>query len=191
MEDKKFNPEHRKRLNDPARLEKLDPEKIHHFIETATLKQVVDVGAGTAFITSALSGYMPEARIDAFDIEPLMVEEMRSGLPSDSRIIPHLMEDNVLPLPDDYADLVMMINLYHELKKPFLMLREIKRVLKPGGKVLIIDWARRTDVSEAGPPMEHRVHEGTITSQLIGADFFNIKTSEEFPDHLAVIARKE
>lgn len=190
MEDKKFNPEHLDRLNDPARLERLDPQKIVEFAGLENPRKIVDIGAGTAFITSAISELVPEASIDAFDIEPIMVEEMRNTLPPESKITPYLMSDNRLPLSEEYADLVMMINLYHEIPKPFLMLKEVKRVLKTGGKILIIDWARRADVSEAGPPMEHRVEEATITSHLIGADFFNIKTTETFPDHLGVIARK-
>ena len=190
MEDRKFNPEHLDRLNDPARLERLDPRKIVEFSGMENPQKIVDIGAGTAFITSAISELVPDASIDAFDIEPVMVDAMRKSLPAGSRIKPYLMTDNRLPLGEETADWVMMINLYHELKKPFLMLKEVKRVLKTGGKVLIIDWARRPDVSETGPPLEHRVEEATITSHLIGADFFNIKTTETFPDHLGVIARK-
>jgi ubiquinone/menaquinone biosynthesis C-methylase UbiE len=190
MEDRKFNPEHRDKLNNPERLEKLDPQKIWDFINYKHPGAIIDIGAGTAFITAALGELEPKAHIDAFDIEPVMVEEMRSTLPEYSRITPHLMVVNQLPLPDEYADVVWMINLLHELKKPFLLLKEIKRVLKPNGKLLIIDWAKKQEACESGPPLDHRIDEATITSLMVDADFSNIKTTEEFTDHLGVLGTK-
>ncbi|WP_291855844.1 class I SAM-dependent methyltransferase [Marinilabilia sp.] len=190
MEDKKFNPEHRNKLNNPQRLEKLDPQKIWEFINFKRPEKIIDIGAGTAFITAALGELAPKAHIDAFDIEPVMVAEMRSNLPEYSRITPHLMTDNQLPVNDEYADVVWMINLFHELRKPHLLLKEIKRVLKPNGKMLIIDWAKREDACESGPPLAHRVDEATITSLMVDADFSNIKTTEEFTDHLGVLGTR-
>lgn len=190
MEDRKFNPEHRKILNNPERLEKLAPRKIWDFIDYKRPEKIIDIGAGTAFITAALGELAPKAHIDAFDIEPVMVTEMRSNLPEYSRITPHLMIDNKLPVSDEYADIVWMINLFHELKKPNLLLKEIKRVLKPNGKLLIIDWAKKQEACESGPPLDHRVDESTITSFMVDADFSNIKSTEEFTDHLGVLGTR-
>ncbi len=190
MENRKFNPELRKMLNDPNRLKKLDPRKIWDFINYKRPGKIIDIGAGTAFITTALANLVPKAHIDAFDIEPIMVEEMRSSLPENSQITPHLMEENQLPLSDEYADVVWMINLFHELKKPSLLLKEIKRVLKPNGKLLIIDWAKKQEACESGPPLDHRIDEASMTSLVVDADFSNIKTTEEFTDHLGVLGTK-
>ncbi len=190
MEDKKFNPEFRQKLNDPNRLEKLNPKKIWEFIDYKHPLSIMDIGAGTAFITAALGNLVPKARIDAFDIEPIMVEEMRSNLPEYSQITPHLMVENQLPTADDSMDVVWMINLLHELRKPYLLLKEIKRVLKPNGKLLIIDWAKKAEATESGPPLEHRMDEATITSLMLDADFSNIKTTEDFTDHLGVLGTK-
>lgn len=190
MEDKKFNPIHLDKLNNPNRLEMLDPGKIWRFINLEAPEKIIDIGAGTGFITSALSDLAPEATIDAFDIEPLMVEAMKTGFPENSNVKPRLMEDNKLPVENEYADLVWMINLYHELNKPYKLLREIKRVLRPGGKLLIIDWAKKPEACESGPPLEHRVEEATMTSHLIESDFLNIITTDEFEHHLGVVAEK-
>jgi ubiquinone/menaquinone biosynthesis C-methylase UbiE len=190
MEDRIFNPEHRNKLNDPERLEILDPKKIWSFINYKHPEVIIDIGAGTAFITAALGKMEPKAHIDAFDIEPIMIEEMKSSLPEYSQISPHLIEENQLPVSDEYADVVWMINLFHELKKPYLLLKEIKRVLKQNGKLLIIDWAKKQEASESGPPLEHRIDEATITSLMVDADFSNIKTTEEFTDHLGVLGTK-
>jgi hypothetical protein len=59
-----------------------------------------------------------------------------------------------------------------------------------GGKLLIIDWAKKPEACESGPPLEHRVEEATMTSQLIESDFSNILTTDDFEHHLGVIAEK-
>jgi ubiquinone/menaquinone biosynthesis C-methylase UbiE len=191
MENKKFNPEFRAKLNNPARLEKLDPEKIWEFINVKNPEMILDIGAGTAFITAALARYAPKSNIEAYDIEPVMVEEMQKNLPDYSNITPCLMEENNVPVSNNYADIVWMINLFHELHKPHALLCEIKRVLKPGGKLLIIDWAKSPGACKSGPPFDHRVGEATITSQMIGADFSNIVTTKNLPHHLGVIGTKK
>ncbi|WP_462319090.1 class I SAM-dependent methyltransferase [Marinilabilia sp.] len=190
MEDKKFDPQLRDKLNNPERLVKLDPEKIWAFVDYKNPLQIFDIGAGTGYITQALSEKVPHARFEALDIEPIMVEEMKKMFSGNSNIRPHLMERNQIEAPDDFADVVLMINLFHELNKPYKLLREIKRVLKPGGKLLIIDWAKKPEACESGPPLDHRIDEATITSLMIEADFSNILTTEDFTDHLGVIGTK-
>jgi len=190
MEDKKFDPRLREKLNNPERLEKLNPGEIWDFINLKNPIKVLDIGSGTGFITQALSKHIPEAKIEAYDIEPVMVEEMKKTLPTNSNIQPHLMEKDKIDTPDDSVDVVMMINLFHELNKPHKLLREVKRVLKQGGKLLIIDWAKKPEACESGPPLDHRIDEATITSLMIEADFSNILTTDKFTDHLGVIGTK-
>jgi len=48
-----------------------------------------------------------------------------------------------------------MINLYHELEDPLKMLEESRRLLKKGGKLMIIDW-KKGETPE-GPPLELRL----------------------------------
>jgi len=190
MEDKKFDPSKRHKLNNPERLNILDPEKIISFLDLQDPERVIDIGAGTAFITMALADQLPDVKIDAFDIEPVMIKTMEEDLPSDSNITPILMEEGKLTAEDNSVDAALMINLYHELKRPYKLLREVKRVLKPGGKLLIIDWAKKPEACDAGPPFEHRVEEGTITSHLIETDYSNIMTSEDFEIYSVIVAQK-
>jgi ubiquinone/menaquinone biosynthesis C-methylase UbiE len=190
MEHKIFNPENMERLNHPDRLNILDPQKIWNFMGVESPSVIIDIGAGTGFMTEALSRNVPDAQISAFDIEPLMVEEMKKRFYGNDNIHARLMEENILPHIDENVDVVWMINLYHEIHKPFKLLREVKRVLKPDGKFLIIDWAKKPEACESGPPFDHRVDEATITSGLVDRDFRNIRATHDFPDHLGIICQK-
>jgi SAM-dependent methyltransferase len=98
------------------------------------------------------------------------------------------MEPNKIDAKNDSADLVIMITLHHELDKPELMLKEIYRVLKPGGKIVIIDW-KKIDM-EQGPSIQLRCKPEDIHNQLQSAEFKNITLSVTWPKHFMLIAEK-
>ena len=68
-------------------------------------------------------------------------------------------------LPGDSCDLVFMSNLWHELDDDAAVLGEVKRLLRPGGRLAILDW-RGDMVSPPGPPISHRVPLETLRQIL-------------------------
>ncbi|HUO77107.1 MAG TPA: class I SAM-dependent methyltransferase, partial [Thermodesulfovibrionales bacterium] len=165
-EFKKFDPRKLDKLNDPKRLEYLNPDLIW---EKAALKDpsiLIDIGAGTGFFALLFSKKMKKGKVYACDISDEMLLWLEDNLPSESkgRVIPVRMEESSVPLSEDMADLVYMINLHHELEQPQKILREALRLLRRGGKLLIIDWKK--EQTPEGPPLEIRVTEEAIESQM-------------------------
>ena len=83
-----------------------------------------------------------------------------------------------LPLPDACADLVLLAQVYHELHDRVAYLRELSRVLAPGGSLCVLDWrtpleepALNEETSPMGPPFEHRVSEALACDELHEAGF--------------------
>ena len=99
------------------------------------------------------------------------------------------MEESSVPLPDNMADLVYMINLHHELEEPLRILEESRRLLKEGGKLMIIDW-KKEDTPE-GPPIEIRVTEETIEDQMLASGFANVAKHEVLPYHNFLVCQKK
>lgn len=190
-DSKKFDPAKLARLNDPKRLAYLIPDVIWGKAALVNPKVLIDIGAGTGFFALLFSKKITKGKVYACDISDKMLAWMEDNLPTESRgiVIPVKMEESSVPLPDDLADLVYMINLHHELEKPLKILEESRRLLKNGGKLMIIDWKK--EETPEGPPLEIRVAEVTIESQMRKSGFSNINKYVDLPYHHFLVGEKK
>ena len=189
-DDKKFDPMKRNKLNDPLRLKWVPPARI---VQTMDLKEggeYVDLGAGTGYMSRAIGNLIDAPVIHAVDIEPIMVAEMESTLSGVAWIKPTLMERDKLPFADRSIDGLWNITVFHEFGSPKAILSEIHRVLKPGGSLLVIDWLKKPESCDQGPPLDHRVAESDVTSHLQEAGFTGVSFVDGFIHHFGIIARK-
>ena len=190
MTDRKFNPKHLAILNNPDRKKIHDPEVIWNTLELKDAKVLVDIGAGTGFFAMPFADKIPEGVVYACDTSDDMLDWMRENLPKkyENRIILLKTGENTIDLADQIADLVYMMMLHHELHDPESMLLESKRLLKSGGKILIVDWAKKE--TPMGPPMEIRVEADTIEKQLQQAGFSEIKQHDVLPFNSFLVGTK-
>jgi ubiquinone/menaquinone biosynthesis C-methylase UbiE len=187
-ETKKFDPAKRKKLNNPERLQWIPPERIWELMAVPGATSYIDIGAGTGYITSEVAGIAGKGVIiHALDIEPLMVKEMEETIPVGSSIKAMLMKKDILPFSDNSIDGVWMTTLYHELDSPRPLLAEIKRVLRPQGRLLVIDWDKKEEASKQGPPLGHRVDTQTAIMQIKEAGFNNVNSQPGFTFHYGIL----
>ncbi len=107
-------------------------------------------------------------RVDALDVSPEMVEVLRSrGLPPQVHV--QLSDEHSLPLPDAVVDLVVLVFVFHELDDRDRFLGKLMRVLRPGGRLAVIDWVPRAE--KIGPPEKERVAEVEVVSALQAMNF--------------------
>lgn len=190
MDDRKFDPARAERLNDPARLERLDPEAMWAAAAVTDPVFIVDIGAGTGLLSVAFARLAPGATVYAADLSDEMLVWMRAHIPADvgDRVVPVRSEESSVPLPDAAADLVTMIALYHELEDPEASLTETLRLLRAGGRLLIVDWKR--DDSIEGPPMAMRVAVADIMAAVERAGFADVASHEVLADFSVVTATR-
>ncbi len=181
--EKKFDPKKLAKLNDPRRLEYLNPELIWEKAAIDNPAVLIDIGAGTGFFALLFSRKMKKGKVYACDISDELLAWMKDNLPEESKgvVVPVKMEERSVPLPDCIADLVYMINLHHELEDPPRILEEARRLLVKGAKLMIIDWKR--EETPEGPPLELRVTEETIEAQMLAGGFANITRHDVLPYH--------
>jgi ubiquinone/menaquinone biosynthesis C-methylase UbiE len=91
------------------------------------------------------------------------------------------MEDTTIPLPEQHADLVVMLQVHHELTDPQALLTDCHRVLKPGGVLAIIDW--KDEDNGKSPPAGRRVPEPIIRAQMAEAKFTHIQSHPLYVYH--------
>jgi len=189
MDEKKFDPRKLKKLNNPERLKDIPPDLLWRKLAMAETDVLVDIGAGTAFFSIAFLQDAHPSKVYACDLSDVMIDWMKENIvPQYPRIIPVKAEEHSIPLDDAVADLVFMINLHHELEDPLLTLREASRLLKPGGKILIVDW-KKEDMPE-GPPTHIRCLPEEVMEQSAKAGFHDVQILTELPKHFAVTGRK-
>jgi SAM-dependent methyltransferase len=123
-----------------------------------------------------------------------MVDWMRQNLgPAQLQsVAPRLVGEIRIDLPDGSADLVTMINVFHELSDPAATLREVRRLLRPGAPAAVIDWKNGETTFEGerhGPPLARRVDPAVILAALGEAGFTDIRALDSLPLHTFLVAR--
>jgi len=178
------------RLDDPARFDDLDPEVMWQALGRPAPESIVDIGAGTGLFARRFAQMAPAATVYAVDTEPEMIawiEEHRDAATGE-RLRTVLADETSIPLPDASADLVVMINLHHELAEPSGSYAEALRLLRPGGSLLVADWSRND--APGGPPQEIRVTFDRLAGMLRDVGFEDVTGHAGLPRHTLVTARR-
>jgi ubiquinone/menaquinone biosynthesis C-methylase UbiE len=185
----KFNPQNAEILDSPDRIQILDPESILDRVGLSNEMVLVDLGCGTGFFSIPASSRVK--KVFAFDVQQEMLDILRNKIKKEriNNIETILSDEAEIPLPDNSADVLLMINVFHELEDRESILLEIKRILKTMGKLVIIDW-KKIDM-DFGPPMEERFTAEEVVSICKGKGFKIQEASEAGPYNYLLIFGRE
>jgi ubiquinone/menaquinone biosynthesis C-methylase UbiE/DNA-binding transcriptional ArsR family regulator len=98
---------------------------------------VGDLGCGTGQMTAALAPFVKH--VLAVDASAAMLQAARKRLQSFENVELRRGELEALPIDDERLDAAMLALVLHHLPEPELALRDVSRVLKPHGRLLIVD----------------------------------------------------
>ncbi len=104
---------------------------------------VADVGAGTGFLSAGLAPRV--AQVYALDASPAMLDVARRNLAAFDNVIFEQADGLSLPLPDASLDAVFANMYLHHCADPLKAIREMARLLKPGGRLVITDLDAHTN----------------------------------------------
>ncbi len=114
---------------------------------------VVDLGAGVGYFTWRLAEAVgPKGKVIAVDIQPGMIERLERNL-ADRGItnVEQVLGMEADPkLPPNSADLVLLVDVYHEIQEPELTMDAVRRALKPDGRLVVIEYRKEdSDISRS------------------------------------------
>ncbi len=176
MHERRFHHSQAHRLDAPERLTWLPPDEVVQALEVRAGEAIADVGAGTGYFALPLSKAVGAGGVVfAVDAQREMLELLRGKLAEAGENNIRLIhaEADATGLPESTCDLVFLANIWHEFENRALVLEEAHRILKPDGRIAILDW--RPDVErEAGPPLEHRISAECAEEELAEAGFKDV-----------------
>jgi len=153
---------------------------------------VADIGAGSGYITVRLAQRVgPTGRVFANDVQPQMLNMLSRRL-ANSKITNVTLIEGTFDdpkLPPSSVDLELMVDVYHELSEPQAMLRHLKDALKPGGRLVLLEY-RKEDPKVPIKP-EHKMSVAEAKMELEAEGFLLSKVDESLPwQHILIFVAK-
>jgi ubiquinone/menaquinone biosynthesis C-methylase UbiE len=144
-------------------LDKIDNTFVDHamrLLDSRKSGSAIDIGSGPGQIVLKLAERLTHWRFVGVDRSPNMIEHARAslaaaGLELGGRVEFRVADGNRLPFPDAAFDFVMCNSVLHHFRDPNNLLREMARVAKPAGAVLLRDLRRP---SRFAYPLHVRYH---------------------------------
>jgi ubiquinone/menaquinone biosynthesis C-methylase UbiE len=151
----------------PERIQEEQPDRMLQALEIKPGAVVADVGAGVGYHAWRLSEIVgPSGKVIAEDIQPEMLRMLTAnirerGLKNVETILGTEKDPR---LPASQVDLVLMVDVYHEFSDPVSMMQNIKKSLKPGGRVVLVEFRKEDDRVPIRP--EHKMSTQGVREEL-------------------------
>jgi ubiquinone/menaquinone biosynthesis C-methylase UbiE len=161
-----------KNLLRPDREQLMPRQNVLAQIDARAGDQVADVGAGLGWLTFPLADVVgPQGQVYAIDpshdaIQTLEDRARREGF---SQVTPIEAFAERTPLSDAAVDRIVWHTMYHDVNDRPRALQEMRRILAPHGRWIIVDWEKTP--MEVGPPMDIRMSPQEVAAEVEAAGF--------------------
>jgi precorrin-6B methylase 2 len=168
-----------------------DPDLAIRLLRIPRGATVADVGAGSGNITVRLAKAVGSTgKVYANDIQPGMLELLQKNLARArvSNVIPVLGAVDDPKLPAAEIDLAIMVDVYHEFSQPQKMLLGIRNALKPGGRLVLLEY--RAEDPDVPILKEHKMTKAQVKLEIEHEGFKQTRVYDDLPrQHLIVFAK--
>jgi SAM-dependent methyltransferase len=159
-------------LEDPARDAWQKPDEVVKALALREGEVVADVGAGSGYFALRFARAVGDAgRVYAVDVSPDMVRHLNRRLRDAGirNVVTVLSEPDDPLLPDASVDRFVIVDTWHHVEDQAGYLAKMKRMLKPGGQVVHIDFLKRD--LPVGPPTGMKIAREDLVAQMEKAGF--------------------
>ena len=137
----------------------LDPNDALKQFNVYGAQDVADLGSGAGHFSLAAARRLEGGRLFAVDVERDMLKRLSDeaalrGLSNVHVLWGDLAKLSGVPLADGAVDRAMAVSVLFQVHDRDAFVQEVRRILKPGGKVLLVDWK---DDHDYGPHHAHKV----------------------------------
>ncbi len=167
-------------LEGPDRADWQQPERVMDALQIGDGSVVADLGAGAGWFTVRLARRVgPTGRVYAEDVQPQMIEAIQRRVAREllRNVVPRLGRPTDPLLPANTLDAVLIVDAYHEVEQPVMLLRNVRKALKPDGRLGIINFTK--EGGGPGPPIADRVDPDRVIRDAKAAGL-GLKSRETF-----------
>jgi ubiquinone/menaquinone biosynthesis C-methylase UbiE len=177
-------------LERPERARDEAPDELVRQLGLTPGDVVADIGAGTGYFTFRMSPLVPKGTVFAVDIQQEMLDiiEERMARGKVDNIIPILGDVDDPRLPADSLDLVLLVDTYHEFSHPREMMEGVHRALRPGGRVVLIEY-RLEDPEVPIKPL-HKMSQEQARTEMDAVGLEWVETRDFLPRQHFMVFRK-
>lgn len=135
---------------------------------------VADIGAGTGAFTKLLSEAVgPKGKVFAVDVVPEFLLYLKQRMVDEgvTNVEAVLCGERSVDLPENSVDLAFMCDVYHHLEYPRATLASLRKALRPGGRLVLVDFKRIEDESSDWVLEHIRAGQEVFTREIVGEGF--------------------
>lgn len=180
-------------LDRPEREEEEHPEVVIDAMELRGGEVVADLGAGSGYFTFRLAAQVGKTgKVLAIDIQDEMLETLRRRATA-LRVtnVEEVKGSETDPqLPARGVNRVLMVDVYHELAYPFEVMTKVREALKPGGRVVLVEYRKedpRVPIKEV-----HKMSVEQLAKEMQVVGLAHVRTVETLPSqHIVIFEKRE
>jgi ubiquinone/menaquinone biosynthesis C-methylase UbiE len=178
-------------LDRSERVTEEEPDIALQAIKLVKGSTVADVGAGSGYMTVKMARRVgPTGKVYANDIQPEMLSLLRQRLAKEkiANVETVLGTVDDPKLPAGAVDLILMVDVYHEFSEPQKMLRRMHEALKPGGRLVLLEYRKEDPAIPIRP--EHKMSVAEAKLEVEAEGYKLSKVDEVLPrQHILIFTR--
>nr|WP_285890655.1 methyltransferase domain-containing protein [Halalkalibacter oceani] len=167
------------------RKELIPPNMVIEMLDLNMKDTVADLGAGNGYFTLPIAKGVKKT-VYAVDIEPKMLEMLKVNAVEEQIDNINYVVSDIENIQLDLVNKALITFVIHEVPNLDKALCEIKRILKPGGQLLLLEW--EAVETEMGPPLHERIPSQKL-GELLRGNGFDIEVTHLNPAIYAIEAK--
>jgi len=180
-------------LDRPEREGEEHPVKVLEALELKGGEVVADLGAGSGFFSFKMAPLVGDkGKVLAVDIQEEMIAVLQNRIQKQklTNVETVRCTETDPKLPEGGVDLVLMVDVYHELTFPYEVMTAIRKALKPGGRVVLVEY--RKEDKKVPIKEVHKMSEEQMKKEMAVVGLEHLKTVATLPrQHVAIFEKKK
>jgi ubiquinone/menaquinone biosynthesis C-methylase UbiE len=178
-------------LDRPEREKEEQPARLIELLKFKPGEVVADVGAGSGYLSFRVAEKVgPNGKVLAVDVQPEMLAIIRKKMNERNvtNVEPVLGTESDPKLPAAGVDTIVLVDVYHELSQPFEMSEAMVKALKPGGRLVFVEY--RLEDKTVPIKLVHKMSERQVKKEMEPFPLRHVKTHESLPWQHVIVFEK-